>query len=200
MEKRNIVVFILSFLILATTGIIFVFMKGAQTAPFVVPQPQPQPPPTPTAQTPADWKTYRNETMKFEIKYPSDWKVDEIVSQMNGKKESIIIYKGEKIVTIPGSPISPYGKTLSVGIVERGKTCGDCNIYSPKELQETQINGYRAIGTIYNEPMRSGFWVYSPFQEHVVHLDYVNPPKIGEKDEQTDRLFKMILPTFRFLE
>ncbi len=60
MEKRNIIIFILSFIILATTGIIFVFMKGAP-APFVV---EPQPPPT---EIPADWKTYRNEEYGFEI-------------------------------------------------------------------------------------------------------------------------------------
>ena len=201
MEKKNVVIFIVSFIILALAGIGFFAWRG--TRPIGIAQPQPMPTPQPSVEIPKDWKTYRNENMKFEIKYPPDWKVDEIENKVDERKGGVIIYKGKKIATIPGSPISPYGKTLSVGIFALGKTCGDCNRYSPKELQETKINGYRAIGTIYNNSSRSSFWIYSPFHEHVLDIGYVDDPKFGlgqEEDEQTDRLFKMILSTFRFLQ
>ena len=78
MERRNVIIFVLSFIILAITGIIYISMKGAN-APFVVPNPQPQPPPapnptpTPSAQIPSDWKTYRNEDIGVSLAYPKDW-------------------------------------------------------------------------------------------------------------------------------
>jgi len=200
MGKKNVIILIVSFVALALAGLGLYAWRSAPNAPVLV-QLKPRPIIPVQTQIPADWKTYRNETMKFEIKYPPDWKVDEIENQLNRKKETIMIYTGEKIATIPGSPISPYTKTIGISILERGKTCGDCNIYLPKELQETKINGYRAVGTIYNTYSNSMFWVYSTNKDHVILIGFGNPLiKTGERDKQTERLFKMILSTFRFLQ
>ena len=97
MTQKTPLIIILIFATLVIAGSLFVFFQkqGAVNAPFNVGQK----PPVQTPQTnsiPKDWKTYRNLKMKFEIKYPPDWKVDEQVNVVNGNIGAVIIYKGEK--------------------------------------------------------------------------------------------------------
>ena len=182
----------------------FVQKQGAMNAPFNVGQPPVNPQPvTPeipkdnVLSVPKDWKTYRNLKMKFEIKYPPDWKVDEQVNVVNGNIGAVIIYKGEKKVTIPGSPISPYSNDIGISILERGKTCGDCNIaLSQNLLTEIFVNKYYVLAFKNNDALNSTLWIYSPLKDNVLRLDY----GAQEKNPQIDKIFQTILSTFKFLE
>ena len=95
--------FILSFIVLATAGIVYLFIPKGANAPFVVPNPQPQPTPVST-EIPKDWKTYRNEEYGFEISYPIGWhqsdseakNVELIVQDKDGKGVTIEIHSRTK--------------------------------------------------------------------------------------------------------
>jgi len=73
MERRHILIFILSFIILAGAGIVYLFIPKGVNAPFLLPQPQP----TPVNPTPTGWKTYENKEFGFAFDYPGDWEVEE---------------------------------------------------------------------------------------------------------------------------
>ena len=72
MEKRSVMVFILSFIVLAGAGIVYLFIPKGVNAPFLTPDPQPVPNPTPTG-----WKTYENKEFGFAFDYPGDWVMTE---------------------------------------------------------------------------------------------------------------------------
>ncbi len=196
MEKKNVIVFILSFIILALAGLVYISQKGA-SAPFVVPQPAPITP-TPSNQIPKDWKTYRNETMKFEIKYPPDWKVDEIKNTVDEKKGGVIIYKGKKLeLGTSAGVIDEYGKTLNLSIFDDGNICSECSRFHKEELKETTINGYHAI-----QPVQADYisWVYSPSKDRVLEMTYIDSSSSTANERQSDELFQKILSTFNFLQ
>ena len=93
MEKKNLLILILSFAALVIVGSLFVFFQnqGAGTAPFVVgtkpsiqttptiqtPQTFSTVPTTPASQIPKDWETYRNEEFGFAFDYPGEWDLRE---------------------------------------------------------------------------------------------------------------------------
>ncbi len=78
MEKKNVIVFILSFIILALAGLGFYAWKSAQPAPAVA---QPQPTPTPTAQIPKDWKTYENTKYHYSFRYPKEYYIYQLAGE-----------------------------------------------------------------------------------------------------------------------
>lgn len=49
-----------------------------------------------------NWKTYTNTKYGYSVKYPDDFEVDELTGLT-------VIYKGEKFVPSPNSPLDPYG-------------------------------------------------------------------------------------------
>ncbi len=74
----NIVLVVVIALLMGTVGY-FAFVKKSEpvtqqpTLPTTTQTPTPQQPsPTPINET-ANWKTYKNDTYGFEVKYPSDW-------------------------------------------------------------------------------------------------------------------------------
>ena len=195
--KKNFVLVILLITLLLIAGAFLVWQKSEKTPEPSVVQPTlpivqpvtPSPTSTPPAsQVPADWKTYRSEQMKFEIKYPPDWKVDE-------QEGDVVIYKGEKLVLPSGSPIDPYGRSLNLTILEGGKNC--CHMFSAHELKEITINGYYAIQTVYR---RSGFWVFSHDRSHILKVGYYIPDLDNPKDRKSEGIFTVILSTFKFLD
>ncbi len=68
MEKKNVIIFIVSFVILALAGLGFLAWRSAQPAPVLV-----QPQPTPTSQIPKDWKTYTNTKYHYSFRYPAGY-------------------------------------------------------------------------------------------------------------------------------
>jgi len=70
MEKKNVVIFIVSFIILALAGIGFFAWRG--TRPIGIAQPQPRPV---ANQIPVDWKTYTNTKYHYSFRYPKEYYV-----------------------------------------------------------------------------------------------------------------------------
>ena len=131
----------------------------------------------------ANWKTYTNQKTSYSIKYPNDFKLEENAGEP-------VIYKGEKLVTSPGSPVDPY-PPLSLSILNRGKDCGDCNGF---QLENVTVAGYRAVKAI-TPSSTEDIWVYSPNNDKVVRIIY--GWKNLTKDEQNT--LEKILSTFKFL-
>jgi hypothetical protein len=81
--------------------------------PVPTPTPSPIPIPTPTPEIPVDWKTYRNEELEFEVRYPSNLQVAEyqdpdrrtvsfidLDSEISESVVHIAVYKGMSEVEI----------------------------------------------------------------------------------------------------
>ncbi len=95
MEKRSVIVFILSFIVLATAGIVYLFIPKGANAPFLVPQPMPN------AQIPKDWKTYENTKYHYSFRYPKEYKIWQFVgvgsfSEITNDADTVLV--GKKIV------------------------------------------------------------------------------------------------------
>lgn len=55
----------------------------------------------------ANWEVFRNNEMGFEIKHPSDFKVDDLDGV-------VVVYTGEKRVISPDSPLDPYPTGITI--------------------------------------------------------------------------------------
>jgi hypothetical protein len=62
--------------------------------PFINPSPTSTPTPTPTPDPTADWKTYTNTALRFELKYPLYVQIDK---ELNDQYNRIIIFKGDSL-------------------------------------------------------------------------------------------------------
>ena len=144
----------------------------------------------------ANWKTYRNEKYKYEIKYPSDWKLYEpypsswMVSFTNlSKNEEFTIY------------------VLETSVIEKkpppiclGGHCSEATFFKDTEITVDKINGIqRQI-------------IYGNFPSPLIQMDtYISKEKflfnfsfrhweIDEITSEDKNFYDQMLSTFRFLE
>ena len=116
-KKNNFLVILLSVLLLISLGITGFFayqtqkltkeLKEFKNQNLATPTPEPEstfpmytePSPDPTA----NWKTYKNNVLKYTIKYPSDWTLDKSEAELpinDQNSQKLVIYKGEYKLTI----------------------------------------------------------------------------------------------------
>jgi len=179
-----VVLITFGFVLIIAAAIVYYQLKPKPT-PQSQPTPSPFTTPSPIDET-ANWKSYiRNKEIKFSIKYPDDFKVDELPG-------AVVIYKGVKLILPPNSPIDPY--PISLGILDRGGDCGDCSGF---QLKEINVAGYYAVEAIHENTLSRDIWIYSPDRKKVVRVGY---GAHDQKDVQENKLiFEKMLSTFKFL-
>ncbi len=155
---------------------------------------------TPTI--PADWKTYRNETLGFEIKYPNDWRNEVYVSD----KEKITRLSFHKIFSPPieGERISGISVTVTnnlqkLSLVDWLKDDKNMSNFWRIETQKPvaySFNGYNVFKILDKDP--SGKYNVTLFLEHKGYIFRIDKTG-GWGARETESVFESILSTFKFL-
>ena len=122
MEKKNILILMLSFATLVIAGSIFYFQKGAVNAPFVVGQKPPVETVSPLA--PKGWKTYTNKEFGFAFDYPEGYEVGQGVEFKTnyGRSRTVGLAALDKL---PGDFLTPIGITEGLNFNERHEQIKD---------------------------------------------------------------------------
>jgi hypothetical protein len=203
MIRKKTLLFIFIIIILAVgavAGEIYITKKNVQLGEEAIEVDKQQP--TGTGIDTSNWKTYRNEAHKYEIKYPKD-----------SKK----IQESEKEVSIE-LPITPgtalRGKSLTISVEQT--TSGECSPLHAPEVKKPEIIhfgninfikeiGYEAAAGSMYESIR-----YSTLKEgKCFHLTFVlrsanpgvfpTPPPRFDREKESE-IFDQIVSTFRFVK
>jgi hypothetical protein len=165
--------------------------------------------PTPTIdQTTANWKTYTNSKYRYTIKYPEGFKVDE----MEGVT---VIYKGEKLKTLPNSPIDPYPPT-SLAIYNRtnaifknaeeaceAELCQNLNdpaVGQNYKKEQVQINNASGVKvTSVDRKYSSDYYLANSNGSQIVRIPMgANIVESSSQQSEIFNLLQQILSTFTF--
>ena len=191
MERRHILIFILSFIVLAGAGIVYLFIPKGASAPFLTPDPQPVPNPTPTG-----WKTYENKEFGFAFDYPGDWEI----SEDEGMNDFYKKYKKINL-TSKGMP----NELISINIYNNPQNLSvndyfDIKYYDkggvgldPRAVEYTFSNNLKPVGN---------FYLYeNDFYKIKLRIE---KNKIYEftilKGFNAEKIFDQILSTFKFIQ
>ena len=195
-KKNNFLVILLSVLLLISLGITGFFayqtqkltkeLKEFKNQNLATPTPEPEstfpmytePSPDPTA----NWKTYKNTSSNYEIKYPTEWKV---VNQSAGSI-GVVVANSRYIEIGLGE-----GKSGTIGIEE-------LQLIPPSE--ETNLNTTKVVGNItlrcngkFTNDTKTWCWIKVPGQEK-----YLNIQVFKTNDENINLILDQILSTFKF--
>jgi len=150
----------------------------------------------PTDET-ADWKTYRNEICKFEIKYPEKWLMREyspgrqshlqeeertLIISFAANQEYLIEKKGVNIFTAPPGVLSSWQLYMQAeNVICNNEELSVKNIQDL--IQEGKVKDY-----CFTEKKLYLFTIFDTIFKFYI------------KEERSEETFNQILSTFRFLE
>jgi hypothetical protein len=176
--------------------IVFVFgiIVGAGSLWFSARQePSYQPPEIKKSET-ANWKTYRNEEYKYEVKYPSDWKINVIIDWLvtftspSVEKQFSITVPESKMIEEKPPPVCLAGR------------CSDATFFKDIEITLNNFSGIRRE------------IVYSEFPGPLINIEtYILKGKFffrldfkhwetAEITPEDTNFYNQMLSTFKFLE
>lgn len=169
--------------------------------------------PTKTADETVDWETYTNSKYNFQIKYPTDYNIREIVG-------AVYIYKGDKSSTPRGASAAAYPVALEIWnrYNTKYKSAEDacevelCNAFKRTQLSKylkketAQINnalGIKFYSTDSLEPYRISYYLADSDVSQVLRIDIRNEKEdlLTTDPNQQQANFatlQKILSTFRF--
>ncbi len=164
----------------------------------------------------ADWKTYRNERVKYEIKYPSDWFLKEeyrLECGFEGCLENILIENiKEKVIVAGGGPLTENGSSFKILILENSRNALSIEdwikqgYYSSNEdiaerLKQERLNKV-TIRKIGNLDLK--VWMGGPASiEFIKGNKFYRLYGVSGSTSQFNKdleIFNQILSTFRFLD
>ena len=206
MEKKNILILILSFATLAIVGSLFYSQnKGAMNAPFVVNQPPIETPPTvpttPTSQIPKDWKTYENKEFGFAFDYPGEWAVKEDSSMLRTYAPLHISFYnkvsgGTIDVLVLSEKFNPnkiiFNTRGMEGIIEIKKENAWHNL---RIIDIASQKGYRFSG---GNDACAGDFIQTPIKDSTLQIGFMRC--LGDKEDVTKNVKNAAISSLRFFQ
>jgi len=126
----------------------------------------------------ADWRTYRNEEFRFEVKYPKAWLSKEFISNPN-QIFGVVFYEKEEME-----------KSVDIQIFTYKGTIEDFISKAPESIVESlSIDGYPAVLKAAEDPLGGSLRIFKNGYMFSVECHH----------SATD-IWEKMWPTFRFLE
>ncbi len=170
-------------LVVAVAGGAYYLGKNSNKPQITETQQTTQPTPDPTA----NWKTYINTKYGYQLRYPSDVKVE------TSPEASVAFYRNE--VSEQGTG----GQGRCCGMTIYSRTYESVSIESQtRPTEDIIISGYPAIRWSDNPPFLEDIWVQNPNQKDAVRITISTLYAIDPYKQSDYELFNQILSTFRF--
>ena len=219
-EAGQILIFLLvGILILAAVGGTLIYTNYSNNRSKTVPNPvvtqTPQPTPSPSDARPtpigagetANWKTYTDQTFKYEFKYPATWGLTPSDAKVN-LSNYIVSFYPDGFTGVPSRGIDIRLATGGASLDDLSKTPSDqAAWFSSDKSTFGQIGPYKSLTKlqIYKPNPPSGFigeWCNCIHKN--VYIDLNNGKVLNingywsNQDNQFGNIFNQILSTFKF--
>lgn len=153
-----------------------------------------------------NWETYINTGQKYSIKYPADFKIEEL-------EKRTVLYKGEKFNPPPNSPLDPFGPTISLAIYDRTSSkmkwksgreaceaelcqnAKDISVGKTYTIEDVTINNGTGVKvTTTNAPSIVDYYLGSTNGSSIVLISF------NEQAEKERKLLDQIISSFKFTD
>lgn len=146
----------------------------------------------------SNWKTYRNESMKFEVKYPNTWHV----RQTTGTMESVLISSSSGVEKPNLSVqfaiqrnINPKGLPISEWKAEMLKIQNKKNVSFP--TTDTNIGGRPAFRSERMSSFGRGFTFFTLHNQADIFQVMVTQPS---SEKELNKTYEAIISTIKFIK
>lgn len=149
--------------------------------------------PNETVPSTAQWKTYRNMTMGFEIEYPADWYVKEELGRVTFSNEEYFESNEESAIDF-----SHFEVSLDVMNGQSVKNWFQKNVefsMKPESVESVTVGGHQAIRAEPSVSIDKRLNYYIPASS-----PYIVVIIIGQEQEKFIKTHERMLSTFKFLK